>query len=68
MTYNLFLDDLKELESVYTGKAHFIIERSFEAFVHCIDGLGFPKFISFDNDLGEDKNSKLLPDGYACAK
>ena len=24
--------------------------------------------ISFDNDLGEDENNSVLPDGYACAK
>ena len=68
MTYNLFLDDLREVETVYTDKAPSIIVRSFEAFLHCIDVLGLPKFNSFDNDMGEDKNCKLFPDGYACAK
>jgi hypothetical protein len=29
---------------------------------------GLPEFISFDNDLGEDHNGELLPDGYACTK
>ena len=68
MKYNLFLDDLREVEAIYTDKTNFTIVRSFKEFVHCINILGLPIFISFDNDLGEDKEGNLLPDGYACAK
>jgi len=27
-----------------------------------------PEFMSFDNDLGEDENKTVLPDGYAVTK
>lgn len=46
----------------------FIIVRSFDEFKKCINEKGIPSFISFDNDLGEDENHHVLPDGYACAK
>jgi len=69
MSYNLFLDDLRTIAMVYPNYLNdFVIVRSYEAFVAYIQTNGLPKLISFDNDLGEDENGNLLPDGYACAK
>ena len=69
MPNNLFLDDLRTIEMVYPqNEYNFVVVRNFEDFVTYIKLHGLPDFISFDNDLGEDKNNNLLPDGYACAK
>lgn len=69
MSYNLFLDDLRSVVMVYPGQAeNFILVCSYEDFIKYIDEHGLPEFISFDNDLGEDENGVLLPDGYACTK
>ena len=70
MTYKLFLDDLRTVDMVYSPDREddFIIVRSYDAFVSHIQLNGLPDFISFDNDLGEDHNGELLPDGYACTK
>ena len=70
MSYNLFLDDIREVSSVYpTAKTEaFIVVRSFEEFVSVIKEKGLPRFISFDNDLGVDSKGQLLPDGYAASK
>ena len=67
-TYNLFLDDLRTVDMVYDLDPGFVIVRSYAAFVKYIEENGCPNFISFDNDLGEDENGDLLPDGYACVK
>ena len=54
---------------VYSGQEeNFVVVRSYAAFVQQIQKNGLPEFISFDNDLGEDQDGILLPDGYACAK
>ncbi|MGV3704303.1 MAG: cyclic-phosphate processing receiver domain-containing protein [Arcticibacter sp.] len=69
MEYSLFLDDLRAVDMIYPGQStRFLLVRSYDAFVDCIQKNGLPSFISFDNDLGEDENGELLPDGYACAK
>jgi hypothetical protein len=67
---NLFLDDIRNVKDVYPNLTNddFIIIRSFNDFVNYIKNNGLPEFISFDNDLGEDSNGKILSDGYACAK
>jgi len=46
----------------------YVIVRTYQAFVDHIQDNGLPKFISFDNDLGEDEQGNLLEDGYAAAK
>lgn len=46
----------------------FDIVRTYEAFVDYINKNGLPDFISFDNDLGLDKNGNIALDGYAAAK
>lgn len=66
----LFLDDLRNVEMVYheSEKFDFHIVRSYDDFVNFINKNGLPEFISFDNDLGLDKNGNVAPDGYAAAK
>ena len=69
MSYKLFLDDLRTVDMVYPGAADgFVVVRSYNAFVDCVQTHGLPEFVSFDNDLGEDEHGDLLPDGYDCAK
>lgn len=69
MRYKLFLDDLRTVDMVYPGlEKAFIVVRSYDAFINYIRQNGCPEFISFDNDLGEDDDGNLLPDGYAAAK
>ena len=69
MRYNLFLDDLRTVDMVYPETdMKFIVVRSYGHFVDHIKDRGLPYFISFDNDLGEDENGSLLPDGYEAAK
>lgn len=50
-----------------TLENEFDIVRNYNDFVAYIKKNGVPKFISFDNDLGEE-NGVVLPDGYAAAK
>jgi len=70
MSYNLFLDDVRDVGMVYKDLTNddFIIVRNYECFVNHIKNNGLPDFISFDNDLGEDENGNLLKDGYDCVK
>lgn len=70
MSYQLFLDDLRTVKMVYPQQEEhdFVIVRNYDHFVNHIQQHGLPQFISFDNDLGEDEQGNLLPDGYACAK
>lgn len=49
-------------------ETEFDIVRTYDDFVHYITENGLPEFISFDNDLGLDKNEEVAPDGYAAAK
>ena len=70
MKKKLFLDDIRTIEMVY-DKAHeseFDIVRSYDKFVEYIIQHGLPDFISFDNDLGLDKDGNIAEDGYAAAK
>lgn len=66
----LFLDDLRTIEMVYdkSMETEFDIVRTYQDFVHYIKMNGLPEFISFDNDLGLDKNGEVALDGYAAAK
>ena len=70
MSYNLFLDDVREPTecrkyigdgSVYDTE-EFIIVRSFDEFYKTIKEHGVPKFVSFDYDLGRSEN------GLKCAE
>lgn len=68
--YKLFLDDVRDVSMVYPNLTNndFVVVRSYEAFITFIKQNGLPAFISFDNDLGEDENGTVLPDGYAAVK
>lgn len=69
MSNRLFLDDIRTMSMIYhTYSDNFIIVRNFEDFKSIIIEKGLPEFISFDNDLGEDADHNILPDGYHCAK
>ena len=69
MSYNLFLDDIRTVDMVYPATdINFVIVRSYDACIAYIKENGLPEFMTFDNDLGEDENKNLLPDGYAVAK
>lgn len=69
MSYNLFLDDIRTIDIVYPKKdIDFVIVRSYDDCIAYIKENGLPEFMSFDNDLGEDENKIVLPDGYAVAK
>lgn len=66
----LFLDDVRTVDMVYANATvdEFDVVRNFEDFVTHISSNGLPEFISFDNDLGLDKDNTVAPDGYAAAK
>ena len=70
MSYRLFLDDIRTVSMVYANASEqdFVIVRNFSDFKHTISEMGLPAFISFDNDLGEDNDKNILPDGYHSAK
>ena len=70
MKYKLFLDDIRNVPMVFPNLTNtdIIIVRSYVDFVSYINENGLPSFISFDNDLGEDENHLVLPDGHDCAK
>lgn len=59
----LYLDDLRT-----PVDESFVIVRSFDEAVRFVQTNGVPEFISFDHDLGTDKNGWLLPTGYDFAK
>ena len=63
MSYRLYLDDLRT-----PIDDSFVVVRSFEAACKIVLSRGAPSFISFDHDLGADKNGWLLPTGYDFAK
>jgi hypothetical protein len=64
MSYNLFLDDIRqpvqvgnymlpvELRGLYR-KLHWVIVRNYNEFVRYIEDHGLPQLISFDHDLAE---------------
>ena len=69
MGYRLFLDDVRTVDMVYpTLEDVFVVVRSYDACISYIKENGLPEFMSFDNDLGEDENKTVLPDGYAVTK
>lgn len=63
MSYRLYLDDLRT-----PIDESFVVVRGFEAACEIVLSRGVPSFISFDHDLGADKNGWLLPTGYDFAK
>jgi len=68
--YKLFLDDIRDVNMVYKSltNSDFVVVRNFYDFKKVIIENGLPELISFDNDLGLDKNDDVAEDGYAAAK
>jgi len=63
MSYNLFIDDIREPSYLRDEKDYIIARNSLEAF-NIIKEKGIPTFISFDHDLGEviDSGQIILDD------
>ena len=59
----LYLDDLRVPTMPYD-----FIARSYEEAIKIIELNGVPNFISFDHDLGVDKDNQLVKSGYDFAK
>jgi len=55
MPYNLFLDDVRELNWVYPDAvvSEWVVCRNFNDAVSVVNAQGWPHFVSFDHDLGE---------------
>jgi len=65
--YCLFLDDLRELS--YIGPkdiSEWKIARSSSEAIGIIKEFGFPEFISFDHDLGEDDTATGFLKCWIC--
>jgi len=60
--YKMYLDDIREPKDIYD-----VIVRSYDEAIEHIKEYGFPKFISFDHDLGIDDNG-VEKTGYDLAK
>lgn len=58
----------KRVPSYTLADESFTIVRSYEEAVAFVLKNGVPEFISFDHDLGADKNGWPLPTGYDFAK
>jgi hypothetical protein len=74
MTWNLFLDDERNLDDVQWASwsvkekyrnEEWKIARNHQGVIDLIEKYGFPSFVSFDHDLGD-----FIPngDGYQVAK
>lgn len=61
--YTMFLDDIRTPKEKYD-----VIVRSYHEATFYIKKYGMPKFISFDHDLGCDKNGVILESGHDFAK
>ena len=87
MSYYLMLDDIRSMSDVrkYTKlpdvpNEHWVVVRSYNELVDCINKLGLPTFVSLDHDLsdchyGHGLNNDQIPyesytekTGYDCAK
>ncbi len=58
MSYRLYLDDIRTPKT----EEPWVIVRDYASFCSVIFQFGFPNYISFDHDLGQEKT------GYDCAK
>lgn len=56
--WSLYLDDIR-----YPKDSSFVVARSVSEAIQMINDKGFPNYISFDHDLGENEES-----GYDFAK
>lgn len=71
MSYNLFLDDIRNPNKFLKDIRTWVVARSYNEFVKIILKEGLPKFISFDHDLPfqqPDVDYYKERTGYDCAK
>ena len=71
MSYNLFLDDLRDPNKFLKDIRTWVTVRSYSAFVKVINEQGLPKLISFDHDLPyqqPDGDYYTEKTGLDCAK
>lgn len=64
--YQLFLDDLRDVEKYYPNQG-FKVARSYYEAVALVQEFGVPEFISFDHDLGDIHDGEEMT-GYSFAK
>ena len=82
MSYNLFLDDIRDPNKFLQSIRTWVIARDYNQFVNIIKERGMPSFISFDHDLSFEhypfndprQDGKTIPyndytekTGYHCA-
>lgn len=77
MSYQLFLDDVRERTSVYPDtefqtRLEWVTVRSFVSFQEAILLKGIPNFVSFDHDLAPEHyanptSHQVTKTGYDCA-
>jgi len=63
----LFLDDIRNPDWLYEDYKDWVVVRNdteFKKFI--LENIDNIFIISFDNDLGVDKEGVILPDGYHC--
>jgi hypothetical protein len=78
MSYNLFLDDIREPDMAanymppptnsWYITLNWVVVRSYDEFIQYIKKNGLPSMISFDHDLGEDEAERLRLDGISKHK
>ena len=76
MSYNLFLDDLREPNLFLKDTRTWVVVCTYNQFVDIITKQGLPGFISFDHDLASEHYNDQSADyskfkeqtGYDCAK
>ena len=64
--YSLFIDD-ERFPPSKSQKGEWVIARNMNEVKNIVNERGFPNFISFDHDLGEEDGIPL-PTGYDVAK
>ena len=82
MTWNLFIDDIRNVDYVKADGKEYVLARSMAAALELIHERGFPAHIAFDHDLGWNnlalikgsslvaapKDGKEAPSGFDFAK
>ena len=75
MSYNLFLDDLRDPNLFLNDTKTWVVVRTYNQFVETITKQGLPNFISFDHDLADEHYEGIVDydnykekTGYDCAK
>ena len=75
MSYNLFLDDVRDPNKFLNDLRTWVVVRNYDQFVDTITNKGLPDFVSFDHDLEISHYGINLGDikqlertGYDCAK